>query len=77
MYKIIDEKLRIASCNVTDLTMEQISGFLLQWEAGAPIGSLTLFYDDKQNLIVLNQDHKHYEIYLDIVTAYLGATKEQ
>lgn len=77
MYKIIDEKLRIASCSLADLTMEQVNRFLQQWEDGAPIGSLTVFYDDKQNLIVLNRDHKSYEYYLDVVIAYLRATEEQ
>ena len=60
MYKIIDEKLRLASCSISDLTMKQVKDFLSGWEEGASIRTLTLFYDEEKNLVVLNQDNKNY-----------------
>lgn len=77
MYRIIDEKLHLASCRLADLTMQQVATFLDQWEHGASIGSLTLFYDDTENLVVLNEDNKGYKTYLSIAEAYLNADSEK
>lgn len=73
MYRIIDEKLHLAACSVADLTIQQVVTLLDQWEHGASIDSLTLFYDDTENLIVLNEDNKNYKTYLSIAEAYLKA----
>lgn len=48
-----------------------------QWEDGASIGTLTLFYDKESGYVVLNQDNKDYKMYLDIAEAYLGASVER
>ena len=61
MYKIIDENLRIAACRISDLTAEMVSGFLAQWETGAKIGSLSMFFDSDKGLLVLNADNKNYD----------------
>ena len=44
-YKLVNKELRIFSCSVSDLTMQQVASFLDQWEHGAKIGELTLFYE--------------------------------
>lgn len=75
-FEVVNEKLKIAACGLADLTMEQVQSFLRQWEEGASIGTLTLFYDRKSGYVVLNQDNKDYKMYLDIVDAYLGASSE-
>lgn len=75
-FQIINEELKIASCRLSDLTMEQVYGFLSQWEEGAEIGMLTLFYDEHSGYVVLNRDNKNYNLYLDIVDAYLGSSEE-
>ena len=77
MYKIIDEKLGLASCSLSDLTMHQVSCFLDQWEDDAPISSLTLFYDKKRDLVVLNRDNAEFDRYLDIAEVILKADMEK
>lgn len=41
MYEIIDESLKLASCGINDLTLEQASSFLSEWEDGLTLGNLT------------------------------------
>lgn len=77
MYKIIDEKLGLASCSISDLTMKQVHHFLSQWEEGASIGTLTLFYDEGRNMIVLNQDNERFEFILEMAQKYMAASKER
>ncbi|MCI8969443.1 MAG: tyrosine-type recombinase/integrase [Lachnospiraceae bacterium] len=48
----IDETLKIASCGINDLTFEQASSFLSQWEDGATLGSLTLFINHETGYLV-------------------------
>lgn len=76
-YEVIDEDLRIASCRIADLTMEQVQSFLKLWSDDSSIGSLTMFYDKESDMVVLNADNKNYEDYLQITTAYLGAEYER
>lgn len=76
-YEVIDEDLRIASCRIADLTMEQVQSFLKLWSADSSIGSLTMFYDKESDMVVLNADNENYEDYLQIATAYLGAEYER
>lgn len=76
-YEVIDEDLRIASCRIADLTMEQVQSFLKLWSDDSSIGSLTMFYDKESDMVVLNADNKNYEDYLQIATDYLGAEYER
>ena len=76
MYEVINEKLGIAKCSLKDLTAEQVNQFLGQWEPGAKIGSLILFYDKEDDLIVLNSSSKAYQLWNDIVEVYLIAEGE-
>ena len=73
-FEIVNEELKIAACRLADLTMEQVKGFLQQWEDGSSIGTLTLFYDRESGYIVLNRDNKDYKIFLDIAEGYLRAS---
>lgn len=73
MYKIVDEELGLASCSLSDLTMQQVTKFLGQWEDDAPIGSLTLFYDSEKDLVVLNRDNPDFDVYLRLADAVLKA----
>ena len=76
MIKIINQELGIAYCNLKDLTIEQVSGFLSQLEENAQIGQLTLFYDEKTSLIVLNKDNKEYDKLIKITEDYLRSDEE-
>lgn len=75
-YEMINEELRIARCSLADLTLEQVKHFLGQWEPGSNIGNLILFYEKEDDVIVLNSSNKKYQVWLDIVAAYLIATGE-
>ena len=72
-YQIINEELKIAACGIAGLTMDQIKCFLNQWEDGANIGSLTMFYDTGSGLLVLNRDNVNYASYRDLAVSYLVA----
>lgn len=77
MYEIIDETLKIASCGINDLTLEQASSFLSQWEDGATLGSLTLFINPETGYLVLNRDNPQYEYNLKLAKTILSASDEQ
>lgn len=62
-YEMINEELRIASCSLADLTLEQVKHFLGQWEPGSNIGNLILFYEKEDDVIVLNSSNKKYQVY--------------
>lgn len=73
MYEIIDENLKLARCGINDLTLEQASCFLSQWEDGAKLRSLTLFFDPKGKYLVINRDNPEYEFNLEMARGYLCA----
>lgn len=74
MYEIIDESLKLASCGINDLKLEQASSFLSEWEDGLTLGNLTLFIDSEKGYLVLNRDHDRYELNLKLAKAYLPAS---
>ena len=76
-YEVANEKLGIMSCRLGDLTAKQVASFLAQWEEGAAISSLTLFYDSESQNVVLNKDNPDYELYLMLTEKYLAACKEK
>lgn len=76
MYKIIDENLKIASCGIGDLDSRMVSGFLAQWEDGAKIDSLTMFFERDKDYLVLNSDNNNYDFYLKLTKEYLMASDD-
>lgn len=60
-YKLVDEELQIYSCSAADLTLEQTTYILRQWEKDARIGELTMFYDPATGKLVLNRYNWDYE----------------
>lgn len=72
MYEVINAELGIKACGLADLTGEQLSSFLNQWEKGATIGSLTLFFEQNTGDLVLNKDNENYKTYLEIAESYLS-----
>lgn len=73
MLEMINEELNIKACHLADLTMDQVNSFLKQWEEGAKIGTLILFYEKDSGTLVLNKDNKLYEEYRIIAEEYMGA----
>lgn len=70
-YKVINEELRIYSCSIADLTLEQVNHFLGQWNDGANIGELTLFYEKEKDRIVMNRDNGRFKDILEMVEGYI------
>lgn len=77
MYEVINEELGIKACGIGDLTMGAVEGMLRQWNDGSNISTLTLFYDYKEDAIVLNRDNKNYDTYREFAEAYLMASEEE
>jgi len=76
-YQMENEELQIASCSIADLTVKQAQQFTEQWGEGARLGTLTLFYDPNNGLLVLNRDNKYYDKYKGIAECYLLGNDEQ
>lgn len=76
-YEVANEKLGIMSCCLGDLTAKQVASFLAQWEEGAAISALTLFYDSESQNVVLNKDNPDYKLYLMLTEKYLAASPEK
>lgn len=76
-YEVVNEKLGLMSCRLGDLTAKQVASFLAQWEEGAAISSLTLFYDPESQKVILNKDNPNYKTYLALTEKYLAASPEK
>lgn len=76
-YNVINEELKIASCRIADLTMEQVEAFLKLWNDDSKIGTLTIFYDKNSEYLVLNEDNEDFQMYVDIVEGYLKSDIER
>lgn len=72
-----NEDLQIASCSIADLTIQQVNSFLEQWNPGSSIGTLTLFYELKTGLLVLNRDNKYFEFYKTLAEKYMLASEAE
>lgn len=75
MYETLNADLGIDACNLSDLTAEQVSCFLGQWEEGASIGTLTVFNNEK-NILILNKDNEQYDTYQELAESYMGGSEE-
>lgn len=76
MYKMINEDLRIASCKLGDLTMEQTQSILAQFK-GSALNTLTGFYMRCDDLLVINSENSDYDFYLLTAERYLSANDER
>lgn len=75
-YEIIDKKLKIEACNIGDLTLDQMNGFLRLWDDGSTIDTLTLFLK-KDGTVVLNKDNKNYGFYKELVFKFLKSNDDE
>lgn len=71
MYELINKELRMESCNIGDLTMNTMSSILKQWNDGSSISSLILFYQPKEDVVIMNRDNKEYSKYCNFTETYL------
>lgn len=72
-YEVINEELNIEACRAADLTPEQVEMFTHSVGRDS-IDTLRLFVT-KDNAIVLNKDHKQYEVIKKIVEGYPQLSK--
>lgn len=75
-YQMVNEELQIASCRLSDLTLKDAELILKQWETGTELGTLTMFYNSEDGVLVLNADDEMYESYLQIAEGYLTGSFE-
>lgn len=73
---ILNKDLRIAGIHIEDLTIQYASRFLSQWEEGARLSQLIMYYDEAADFVVLNLDNKACELLLRFTEAYLQSSKE-
>ena len=76
-YKMINEKLQIASIKLEELTINQACEILNQWETGARLDTLTMFFDRRDGVLILNASNEHYADYLKIASGYLYGNAEE
>lgn len=76
-FEVINEKLKIAACSLSDLTIDHVQGFLQQWESDACIGTLSLFFDRESGYVVLNRDNKNYKLFLSLTERFMSADKQE
>lgn len=69
-YEMVNEKLKLATCSISDLTLGQAVCFLESWGTGTTLGTLTMFCLD-DGTIVLNKNNENYAEYLEMVESYL------
>lgn len=77
MYEIINEELKIAACNIGDLTLGMTQAILKNWSDGISIDELTLFTDNASGYLVLNKGFEHYDLLLATAERFLVADAEE
>ena len=76
-YKMTNEELKIASCRLSEMTLEEAEVILKNWEPGISLGELTMFYNSEDEVLVLNADGEMFESYLQIAEGYLTGSLER
>lgn len=76
-YEIINEELKIAACNIGDLTLRMTQAILKNWPEGISIEELTLFSDNASGYLVLNKDFELYDLLLATAERFLVANAEE
>lgn len=71
MYEVINEKLKLESCSIGDLTLSMVNGMLKSWNDGSSISTLTVFYISERDTVVINRDNVNYDTYRTFTEAYL------
>lgn len=72
-YKILDSENGVAFCRIADMPEKCRNDIEKQ---GGNLKDLTTYYDKENDLVVLNRDHKYYELYEEIVTEAMKYTED-
>lgn len=65
-YEMLDSDLSVATCTVADMP----EWILKSFQNGELI-NITFFYERKMDLVVVNVEHFHYDVYAKLVLVYL------
>lgn len=74
---IISEKHRIATIKPEDLEYELALDILKQWKSGIKLSELTLYYDGKEDYLVINKSSGLYETLRDLAITFFEADGEK
>lgn len=75
-YEVIDKNLKLYCCRISDLTFKQTNEVLKDLDDDSTISELSLFYDPKECVIVLNKDNVNYDLYRIYIHKYMSLTPE-
>ncbi len=72
-YKEIDKQIRVYGCNISELPTPCKALFERQLEADKTLSDITVFYDDINRVIVINEEHEQAGLCRDLVVNYIRA----
>ena len=72
-YKILDSENGVAFCRIADIPEKCRNDIEKQ---GGNLKDLTIYYDKENDLVILNRDHRYYELYEEMVTEAMQLTEE-
>lgn len=70
--ELINKKFNVWACSIMELTFEDIKFFLDTYKS-EPLSNFAFGYDDKMGKIILIKEYKGFELYAQVVPAYLEA----
>lgn len=76
-YKIINEELKVYSCQIGNLPIEQAKELFKRYDEDFTLADITVFYDENERVIVINSDSQYYDICKDLVITYLRVDEEK
>lgn len=68
MYSMINEELKIATCKMNELPKDIA-------ERAQPVETITVMYDSKEDIIVLNSEYELFDICMELSARYLQLEK--
>lgn len=68
MYSMINEELKIATCKMNELPKHVA-------ERAQPVETITVMYDSKEDIIVLNSEYELFDICMELSARYLQLEK--
>lgn len=71
-FRLISGEHGLCSCSLEEIPDNYKKQFV---EAGTDMQHLTIFYFKERDLLVLNEDNKHFESYKNIAVSYLQFDK--
>lgn len=69
-YEMLDFDLSVATCTVADMP-EWILKSFQNGERGDELINITFFYEREMDLVVVNAEHFHHDVYAKLVLVYL------